>query len=229
MSFSNTVKNDYFTYFTHPGGTAAHRDSVQIWNAKGLTISVQGKDWTPNGYNGFAKRHLLTTMGGKHEGNWEAKATRLNTKRAANPAQRRQPEFNRMVNSQIQTDNPGGFDMRTKEGRNQHGVARDAAKEAIKERYKTDPYGPQTEKVTVVVMDGMTRDQVADCFADAILLNLANWQTETAKTIRVEFPGDIVHTLEFNGATTSYPAISVSIHRGIDGIYYVYHCNGGSQ
>jgi hypothetical protein len=80
------AQNPYFTYITgtKPSGAAyAHRTDVQEWVVhKGvkLTIYVQGP--LPNGqHNAFAKKHLMTTTGGDHDGSPKAKLTAISTKR----------------------------------------------------------------------------------------------------------------------------------------------------
>jgi hypothetical protein len=78
--------NEYFNYVQstdNNGNTYAHRTGVQAWIVNGnkggsMTIYVQGP--LPDGqYNAFAKKHLMTTTGGRHSP--ESKLTSISTKR----------------------------------------------------------------------------------------------------------------------------------------------------
>jgi len=81
------AENSFFSYVsgTAPDGTEyAHRTSVQMWtvphNGRKLQIYVQGP--LPDGqYNAFAKKHLMTTTGGSHDGSPKGKLSAISGKR----------------------------------------------------------------------------------------------------------------------------------------------------
>jgi hypothetical protein len=58
------VKNEYFTYVGPEDNK--RRDRTQVWNVDGISIYFQGSAPGINESTYFAKKHLLTYAGGKH-------------------------------------------------------------------------------------------------------------------------------------------------------------------
>lgn len=219
VPFENYNRNEFFTYFTTDKGHTSHRDGTQIWNSGGYIIKIQGSDWK-GAYNGFAKRHLIATAGGKNSGDADAKMMMLNSKRAANPAQRRQPKFNAMVSAVA----PLPTNMRDPAVRAQYASDKVAAETNIRLQYKTDPYGPQTSVVTVIILDGMSQAEIATKIADGIAAK-APWADGDEKHVLISVPGR-VKTVETDKSVTMYDNMRVKVKLAA-GIHHVYHCDGG--
>lgn len=227
MGISVAVKNTFFTYFTVDGDTAKHREAVQDWNAEGISMRIQGPlppaadPGAKNPYNGFGKRHLIVTAGGKHDGSGDDKAKALAKKRDANPAQKRQQTMTKWINAAVQ---PASFDMKTPEGRKDFKDAKDSKQNEIAPHYKSDPYGPQTGKTTVLILDGLTRADVASSFAKAINAK-GPWVSGNTKEVPFNLGPGTCMEVEKNGTTTPKNGMNVLVH--FDGVlHHIYHFNG---
>jgi hypothetical protein len=231
MAFAVANKNQFFSYFSvvdHNGTTqpAAYREREQVWNAKGIAIKVQGNDWQ-GGYNGFGKRHLLTTEGGKHAnqgGGFKAKMGKVLTKRQGNPGQKRGGNLNKMASSQTTPKDSKGGLAAAEKFKSELGVN----KNLTAAHYEVNPYGDklgQDKPNTMILLDGLTKNEVAEAFADAIL-NAGPFAEKQAKHVTVTFADARVYVLE-KGKVEPDSFNRVEVGVCFDGaIYHVYHCYG---
>ncbi|WP_291295280.1 hypothetical protein [Elioraea sp.] len=227
MVIAVAVKNSFFTYFSVDGETAKHREAIQDWNAEGISMRIQGPlppaadPDAKNPYNGFGKRHLIVTEGGKHDGSATDKAKALANKRAENPAQKRQQAMTKWINAAIK---PSDFDMKTETGRNAFKAAKEVKQSEIAPFYKTDPYGPKTVTTTVLILDGLTRADVASAFAKAINAK-GPWASGNTKQVPFNLGAGTCFEVAKNGTTTPKNGMNVLVH--FDGVlHHIYHFNG---
>lgn len=223
MTLEVVTKNEFFTYFSGVGKGDKHREHTQIWNSGGYAIKIQGLDWK-GGYNGFAKRHLIATAGGKSAGAADpasAKMMRLQDKRARNLGQSRQVRFKSMVD----VFQPRPPDMKDKAVREKYASDRAAAEASVSSHYPTAPYGPATAVVTVITLDAFDRAQVAAKFAEAIEA-VGPWANGDTKVVKLEFPG-CVKTVK-KETTIDHDAMLAKVHF-TGGIHHVFHCEGGAD
>jgi hypothetical protein len=218
-----TNKNDFFTYFEMDGVDGKFRMSKQIWNAENIAMMIQGPSWDGNGINGFGKRHLLSTQGGTHEGNPEAKARSILTKRQGGLGGASRTNKQKDM---ISAFSPKPANMKEESVRNTYNKRLENTKAGFEKGYPLSAYGPQTTICTFVLLDSLSPEEAAGYFARPIVL--AGMVDGAAAHIKVTFPDPIVINAENNSATTHFYSINVSVKR-VGAIYHIYHCNGAED
>lgn len=232
MSVISVAKNQFFTHFSvvdREGTTlgAKYREREQVWNAKGIAIKVQGNDWN-GGYNGFGKRHLLTTEGGKHGGEvngFKLKMASVLAKRMGNPGQARGKKLTNMATAQAPLKVGTG-----KEAAENHKLAVLGMRNTTATHYEVNPYGDKLGgggQNTMILLDGLTLKEVAETFADAINAE-GPFTAKEVKHVTIRFADARVYVLSRAMIEPdAFPAVEVGVC--FDGaIYHVYHCYGAS-
>src|ERR1700722_3238402 len=208
-----TNKNGYFTYFELDGVVGKFRMMKQIWNADGISIMVQGPSWDNAGINGFGKRHLLSTVGGDNAGNPLTKAASiLNKRQGGVGGGGRANKQNEMVNKWA----PKPANMRDSEARKEYTAKWNGAKKEFEKGYSVAAYGPETTICTFVLLDDMTPEEVASCFAKPI--KEAKMADGNDMHVKVTFASDIVINVANDSDVKRFYSINVSVKR-VGGIY----------
>jgi hypothetical protein len=216
-----TVKNQFFTYFEMNGMPGKYRILKQVWNAQGIEMMIQGPSWDGAGINGFGKRHLLSTEGGKQAGRPEDKATGVLRKRQGpQAADRRAVRMRQMADALA---GPPPANMKDKSTRDAYLAKKTTVKDKVEKGYAPSVYGPNTPICTFVILDGLHLDEVANCFATPIVA--ANMADGDSKDIVVRFDDPRVIDVKLNGDIEHYYAISVTVKRA-GRYHHIHHCNG---
>ena len=234
------TKNDFFSYIkvvTKDSSNAAvemvYRNREQIWNHDGIAIKVQGTDWK-GGHNTFGKKHLVTTVGGKHAteaDGFQTKAQNILNKRKydpGNPSDALLGNNQRLAKSitmkgNLQAEKRKDLLKDTTVARNQIGNEVQTFTKQFTDTYAAAVYDPKTNAVTVVNLDGLSKDEAAKAFTDPIKAsNLVNaWNDNEERMIVASFPGR-VYVLEVGKTEVVKDEIKVKVMKH-SSIYHVYH------
>jgi hypothetical protein len=233
----SVVKNQFFTYFSVGTGNGAvqakYREREQVWNYDGLAIKVQGTSWDGS-YNGFGKKHLLTTEGGTPGRDPLDKLASVLAKRADNSGnQNRQGKLKGLVEAAY-GPLPRPVDPETLPGK----PSKKAQAESIKTQrqadtttmgshFESNTYAPATNIVTMILLDGLTKNDAPQAFAEGIrAAGFSGGNGQEEKNVIVSFRQPRVIEMETNGNMGYYWRVAVKVVRK-DGVYHVYHCDGG--
>ncbi len=212
------TQNAYFTYVTGTkpdGDEYAHRTNVQEWivnqNSAKLIIYVQGP--MPNGqHNAFAKKHLLTTTGGQHDGSPKAKITSISAKRRtdtiASTNQSRQDKHDAMAVF----------------------APKHAAQYNAADAYGGAGIGLNTP-LTMIHCDAVSPAKLKEAFATAILAIKSNhWHDQGVPPHKVahtnvRFKEKIIYNQQYNrNDITTTNRMSVTVMKGKTiNTYHVFH------
>jgi hypothetical protein len=212
------TQNPYFTYITgtKPGGDQyAHRTDVQEWvvhhNAVKLTIYVQGP-LPSDQHNAFAKKHLMTTTGGDHDGSPRGKLTAISSKRRtdtiASTNQARQDKLAELT----------AF------------APKDAAQYNAANAYGANGIGIGTP-LTMIHCDAVTPTKLKEAFATAILaIKSNNWQDQGVPPQKVahtnvRFKENIIYNQLYskNDITTTNRMSVMVMKDKLINTYHVFH------
>lgn len=209
------AENKYFEYLTgmKDGEAYAHRASVQSWEVnylkKPFTIIVQGP--LPDGqYNAFAKKHLMTTTGGAHDGSPEGKLTSISVKRRNDII-----AFSRQ-------DRQDKLDWMTEN------APKNAAKYNAQDAFGANGIGNNTP-LTMIHCDAVTPAKLKEAFAQAIdAITSRQWEPQRGQQVahtNVRFKDAIIYNQLYNAnkiTKTTGMAVMVMRDRAIN-TYHVFH------
>ncbi len=213
------AQNAYFTYVTGKkpdGSTYAHRTSEQKWvihGHGGLTLTVYTQGPLPDGqYNAFAKKHLMTTSGGKHDESAEGKLSSVSAKRR---------------NDIIAFSNQERLDKKTAMEEYAPG---NAAKYNAVGAFGANGIGFGTP-LTMIHCDAVTPFKLQKAFADAILLlskSTQNWAPQNGVQVahvNIKFNEDIIYNQLYNqNKITKTNKMSVMVMKDkLINTYHVFH------
>ncbi|MEJ1976432.1 MAG: hypothetical protein WDN49_10330 [Acetobacteraceae bacterium] len=226
-TISIATKNDYFNYVKIDGATAAFRQLEQVWNARGISMKVQGTSWDGNGVNGFGKRHLLSTTGSTKDVAQKANSILMKRGIKGLGSTGRAKKQKQILNTMVPVT-----DFQTKEGSKVKSFdkagfsnAQKSAKTRLDSVYSTGLYGPSTEICTFVKLDGYSPTEIKEAFAQDII-DAGPWTDGNEKTVILTFADPIVIDVDNKSSTNYYRGMSVSV-KFYGGIYHIFHCNGG--
>lgn len=213
------VENAYFTYVTGTtpdGSVYAHRTSEQKWTIHGhggttMTVFVQGP--LPNGqYNAFAKKHLMTTTGGKNNESPEGKLSSVSAKRRNDII-----AFSRQ-------------DRQDKKTAMEEFAPAHAAQYEAASAFGANGIGFGTP-LTMIHCDAITPTRLKAAFGEAIALlnkNSSNWHDQGGHKVahvNVRFKEDIIYNQLYDKnkiTKTSRMAVMVMKDKMIN-TYHVFH------
>ena len=213
------VKNQYFNYFKIEGQTATYRIFKQVWNAKGISMQIQGPSWDGNGINGFGRRHLLTTEGSEIEKAYIKGRRILDKRQGGQGSDQRAATLSGMVNSALKIDQAR---MKSPDYRNKISRRKDRIKSGLERGYAVGAYGPNTDICTFVLLDAMTVDEVSQIFAEHILMY--DWTNSDHHDVDIAFPDVKVVDYRIDGSSSFHLGINVSVRKH-QGVYHLYHFN----